>query len=163
MTFFSGLEGGTGPCCVPGVPCTKIFSVMPQLILSGGPVLLEKVGVQSGEIDLSLASAFGMIAFNRSGIYKIIWHGEARSLFNIPWSLGFSLDNTILLGRVYGDSGSHSLFEKFEGSVVLSINAGQILRFINVSPYPVELIPESNDSQLLLPSFTLCLSLFELH
>lgn len=89
----------------------------------------------------------------------MIWSGWARSLF--PWTLGFSLDGVILVGYVYGNSGHHSTFEKFEGSIVLSINAGQVLRFVNASSHPIELIPGKSDSQLPFSSFTLSLSLFE--
>ncbi len=156
MTLFSGLEANFVHPSASSY--TKVFSSLPQLILPREAVLLEKVSVQSREIDLSLASVFGIISFNRSGVYKIIWCGWARSPF--PWTLGFSLDNIIILGNVYGNSGRHSTFEKFEGSVVLSINAGQVLRFVNASSHPIELIPGKSDSQIPLSSFTLSLSLF---
>ncbi|MDP1608889.1 MAG: hypothetical protein Q8L98_06210 [Chlamydiales bacterium] len=139
--------------------CSKVFSALPQLILPREPVLLEKVSVQSCEIDLSFAAASGMILFKRSGVYKIIWSGWARSLF--PWILGFSLDGVILVGNVYGNSCHHSTLEKFEGSIVLSINAGQVLRFVNASSHPIELIPGKSDPQSSLSSFTLSLCLFE--
>lgn len=150
-----------GSCCPSDRQCTKLFSLLPQRLLPGEAVLLEKVSVHSGEIDLSFAPISGMIFFNRSGIYKIIWKGEARSLSNTPWTLGFSLDNTIILGSVYGNYCRHSIFQKIAGSVVLSINAGQSLQFVNASSNPVEFIPELSDPQDPLPSFSLCLSRFE--
>ena len=161
MALFGRLEADLSPCCPSGSSCTKVFSVLPQRLLPGEPVLLEKVGVRSSEIDLSFASVSGMVLFNRSGIYKIAWYGETLSSLPIPWTLGFSLDGVILLGNIYGNSGHHSSFEKFEGSVVLSINAGQVLRFVNASMHPIELVPGKSGPKPHLPSFTLCISLFE--
>lgn len=151
MALFSRLEAELEPCCPPGNSCTKVFSSLPQRLLPGEPVLLEKVGVRSCEIDLSFASVSGMVLFNRSGIYKIVWHGETRSPLPIPWTLGFSLDGVILLGNIYGNSGHHCPFEKFEGSVVLSINAGQVLRFVNASMHPIELVPEKTAQSRIFP------------
>jgi|GEM_PF-5601227 hypothetical protein len=159
MTFFSGLEANLSPCCPSGSSCTKVFSAVGQFILPGEPVLLEKISVQSHEVDLSFASTFGMILFNRSGVYKIVWYGETRSSFN--WTLGFSLDGTIILGNIYGNSGCHSSVEEFEGSLVLSINAGQVLRFVNASSHPIQLVPNKIGSHLPQSSFTVCLSLFD--
>ena len=133
---------------------TWIFSASQQLILPGEAVLFEKTAVQFCE------SGSGTISFNRSGTYKFVWYGQARPIYRRPWILGFSLDNVILVGNIYGNSDRHLHPEKFEGSLVLSINAGQVLRFVNASSNPIEFIPsESNPAH---PSFTLKVSLFEL-
>ncbi|MBS0625515.1 MAG: hypothetical protein JSS32_05645 [Verrucomicrobia bacterium] len=127
---------------------TKAFSALPQLLLPGEAILLENVFDPSCEIDLSLAPASGLIIFKKSGTYKIVWSGQTHR--SIPWTLGFSLDNTILFGNIYQNSNS----TKFEGSVVLSINAGQTLQFVNASQHPVDLVLASQP-------FTVILTLFE--
>jgi hypothetical protein len=159
--FFSRLEADFIPCQPSGNFYTKVYSILPQLVLPGEAVRLEKVGVQSREIDLSFAAGSGRIIFKRSGTYKIVWYGEGGSLFHTPWILGVSLDGVIILGNSYGNFDRYSTSEKFNGSVVVSVNAGQVLCLVNASSYPIELFPGGYDSKLPHPSFILSLSLFE--
>ena len=141
--------------------CANVFSILPQRLFPGEIVRFEKIGASSLDVNLSFASRSGSILFNKAGTYKIIWHGKARSPFHIPWTLGFSLDGLILFGNVYGPL-NHAPTQPFEGSVVLSINAGQILQFVNASSHPVELVSTPSNSGEPLPSFTLYLCRFEL-
>jgi hypothetical protein len=161
MIFFSRLEADYAPCHSSGNSYTKVYSVLPQQLLPGEAVRLEKVSVQSREIDLSFAAGSGRVIFNRSGTYKIVWYGEGGSLFHIPWILGVSLDGVIVLGNSYGNFDRCSTLKKFSGSVVLSVNAGQVLCLVNASSYPIELFPPTCNSKLPHASFTLALSLFE--
>jgi hypothetical protein len=153
FTLFSNLEAGVD--FLDG--STKLFSLLPQLLLPGEAVRLEKITAQAPGIDLSFASSLGAILFKQPGTYKIIWRGQTPLSFHAPWTLGFSLDGLIIFGNLYGGFGGFPGSENFEGSVVLNINAGQILRFVNASFHPVELAPSKNHRS----SFTLSLFLFE--
>lgn len=160
MVFCSCLWANFDPRHHPERCCANVFSTSSQHLFPGESVRLERIGAFTPEVNLSFAARSGTIIFNRAGTYKIIWHGKAFSPFNIPWTLGFSLDGVILLGNVYGHRGcSHT--QNFEGSVVLSINAGQILQFVNASSHPVELVSTPSDSGRPLSSFTLDLCRFE--
>ena len=141
--------------CPLGPSHARAFSVLPQLVLPKEAVRLEKVSSQSCEVDLSLAPTFGLVLFKRSGTYKIVWHGQTRSPLSLSWSLGFSLDGLVLFSNQYGTLGCHNHPQKFEGSVVLSVNAGQTLRLVNSSAHPIELVPIRSDSKAAFPSFVL--------
>ncbi len=161
MALFSGLEAkrhADGPC---GAGSARVFSSLVQWLLPKEPILLEQVVSCSSEVDLSFASACGAIVFNHSGTYKIVWHGERRVSLYPTWTLGVSLDGTILLGSVYGPREFCTPSETFEGSLVLRINAGQTLYFINASPHPVELVPGKGAIPWLVASFAVSITLFE--
>lgn len=155
MILFRGLEANS--CCPSGYSCTKVFSTERQVLLHGEAIRLETINIQSPEINLSVSSR-GLISFNRSGTYKISWFGDVLSPGGIPWTLGFSLDGLVIFGSIYGHFGHHPGAEKIEGSVVLNINAGQVLQLINSSFHPIELIPGGSHHPL--SSFTVCISLF---
>ncbi len=144
---------------LPERSCAKAFSSSQQVLFPEESVRLEKIEVSSPAVNLSLAAEFGTIVFNRSGTYKITWFGKAHSPFNVPWTLGFSLDGLIILGNVYGHLGCLQI-QNFEGSVVLSINAGQTLQLVNASSHPVELVPTLSHSGKPLASFILQVCLY---
>ena len=158
VMLVGGLEAKKHSCDFEKSRSAEVFSSLPQRLLPREAVLLERVGARSLDVDLSLASTLGMIVIRRSGTYKIVWHGQKRTSFHPTWTLGFSLDGEVVLGNIYGPSEFCNASQPFDGSLVLSLNAGQAFRFVNASAHPVELIPDSSSPPV---SFALSITLFE--
>jgi len=150
-TGVQGPTGLVGPCCqTPTVvqPYASVYSVLDQSIPSGGSVRFESAGaVTSTSFDVSLAPTTGQITFLKSGIYSIFWliQGQLTPPFPAPvpaWSLSLFLDGIPVPGSCFS---AFTLFPEEltrtpTGTVIISVNAGQILTLQSTSTLPVSVI-----------------------
>lgn len=79
-----GIQGNTGPqgpCC-PGqggiISAANVYSLVDQMIPSGGVVTFESANVVTSDYDVSMAPTTGGVAFLNTGIYRISWTVEGQ-------------------------------------------------------------------------------------
>lgn len=146
-----GPEGPQGPCCQsPGsqVSVLNAYSVLDQDLPSLGVCLLENTNVVTiTSFDVSMLSTTGEITFLKGGNYLLSWTAEGLLTPPFPdpvpaWSLAFLLDGVPIPGSCFS---GFTLFpaeltDNTGGTVVVSVNAGQVLKLVNSSTLPISLV-----------------------
>jgi len=145
-----GLTGPQGPCCNNFVisSIANIYSLQDQSIDSGENVTFENTNaIVSADYDTTLASTTGQITFLKSGIYSIGFtvEGQLTPPFPAPtpaWSFSLYLDGVPVSGACFS---SFTLFPDeltttAAGTVIVPVNAGQVLTLQSSSTLPVSII-----------------------
>jgi hypothetical protein len=126
----------------------NLYSLLDQTIPSGSPVTFENTNaIVSADYDTSLASTTGQITFLKSGIYSIGFtvEGQLTPPFPSPtpaWSFSLYLDGLSVPGACFS---SFTLFPDeltttAAGTVIIPVNAGQVLVLRSSSTLPVSIL-----------------------
>jgi hypothetical protein len=147
-----GIQGNTGPqgpCCqVTSTPsAVNVYSVVDQMIPSGGTVLFENVNVTAGNYDVSMAPITGEVVILTGGIYRLSWNveGQLTPPFPAPvpaWSFTLFADGVPVPGSTFS---SFTLFpaestSTASGTVIVNVAAGTVLTLQSTSTLPVSII-----------------------
>lgn len=150
----AGIQGNTGaqgPCCqfpAGQVSVLSAYSTTDQDIPSLGACLFENLGVVTNtSFDVSMVGITGEITFLKGGNYLLSWTAEGQLTPPFPdpvpaWSLALHLDGIPIPGSCFS---GFTLFpaeltDNTGGTVVVSVNAGQVLKLLNTSILPISLI-----------------------
>jgi len=154
-----GIAGPTGPCCqLPGSSASVLnaYSTLDQTLNPLDAVLFDGINVvTSTSYDTSLASTTGQITFLVSGNYILSWTAEGQLTTPFPdpvpaWSLSLFLDGAPIPGSCFS---GFTLFpaeltNNTGGTVVVAINAGQVLTLLNTSTLAIALLSSIPGSTL---------------
>ncbi len=147
-----GVQGNTGPqgpcCSSSGAAVMNAYSVTDQFLPSLSVCLFEATNlVTTTYYDTSMLPTTGEVTFLKSGTYVISWTAEGQLTPPFPdpvpaWSLSLFLDNAPVPGGCFS---GFTLFpaeltNNTGGTVIIYINAGQVLKLANTSTLPISLL-----------------------
>lgn len=145
-----GVAGPQGPCCnnVVANSMANVYSLLDQSMPSGASVLFQNTNaIVSADYDTSLMNVTGAITFLKSAIYSIGFtvEGQLTPPFPAPtpaWSFSLYLDGVPVSGACFS---SFTLFPDeltttAAGTVVVPVNAGQVLTLRSTSTLPVSIL-----------------------
>lgn len=146
-----GQAGPQGPCCQSPsgqVSVLNAYSTRDQTIPSLEVCLFEHLNVfTSASFDVSQIGITGEITFLKSGNYLLSWTAEGQLTPPFPdpvpaWSLSFFLDGVNVPGSCFSGYTLYpaELTDNTGGTVVVNVNAGQVLKLVNTSTLPISLI-----------------------
>ena len=161
-TGATGLQGNTGPqgpCCQStggSVSVLNAYSTVDQQIPSLGVCLFNALNlVTVTSYDASMVGTTGEITFLKSGNYLLSWTAEGQLTPPFPdpvpsWSFSFFLDGVPVPGSCFSGFTLYpdELTTNTGGTVVIPVNAGQVLTLLNTSTLPVSLISSVPGSML---------------
>lgn len=124
------------------------YSTQDQVIPSLGVCLFESTNIVTvTSFDVSMLATTGEITFLKGGNYLLSWTAEGQLTPPFPdpvpaWSLAFLLDGVLVPGSCFS---GYTLFpaeltDNTGGTVVVNVNAGQVLKLVNSSTLPISLI-----------------------
>lgn len=150
LTGPQGPAGPQGPCCsnVVSTSMANVYSLLDQTMASGEAVTFENTNaIVTADYDTSLTSTTGAITFLKAGIYSIGFtvEGQLTPPFPAPvpaWSFSLYLDGTPVPGGCFS---SFTLFPDeltttAAGTVIVQVNAGQVLTLQSTATLPVSII-----------------------
>lgn len=150
VTGPQGVAGPQGPCCNNNVShsMANVYSLLDQAMFSGASVLFENTNaIVLADYDTSMMNINGQITFLKSGIYSIGFTviGQLTPPFPNPtpaWSFSLYLDGLPVSGGCFS---SFTLFPDeltttAAGTVVIPVNAGQVLTLRSSSTLPVSIM-----------------------
>ncbi|MBX9923867.1 MAG: hypothetical protein K2Y01_07125 [Rhabdochlamydiaceae bacterium] len=146
-----GAIGPQGPCCQNQsglVSVLNAYSTSDQILDSLQVCLFEHTNVvTSTSFDASQLSTTGEITFLKSGNYLLSWTAEGQLTPPFPspvpaWSLSFLLDGVPVPGSCFSGYTLYpvELTDNTGGTVVVFVNAGQVLKLVNSSTLSISLI-----------------------
>lgn len=146
-----GQVGPQGPCCQSPsgqVSVLNAYSTSDQNLDPLQVCLFEGINIVTAtSFDVSQLSTTGEITFLKGGNYLLSWTAEGQLSPPFPepvpaWSLALLLDGVLVPGSCFS---GYTLFpaeltDNTGGTVVVFVNAGQVLKLVNSSTTPISLI-----------------------
>jgi hypothetical protein len=127
---------------------------------------MEGVNASTVSFDVSMTAINGAITFLKSGIYEITWNAEGQLTAPYPaivpsWSVGLTLDNVLVQGSVFGAFlvSPDDILSATGNTVIVAVNAGQVLKLINTATNPIDLVSTAFGSSVANTACSLSISL----
>jgi hypothetical protein len=141
----------------------NVYSLLDQAVPSGASVLFQNTNaIVAADYDTSLMSTTGAITFLKTGTYSIGFtvEGQLTPPFPSPvpaWSFSLYLDGIPVPGGCFS---SFTLFPDelvttAAGTVVVPVNAGQVLTLQSTSTLPVSITSSLSGSTIPVTSASL--------
>ncbi len=144
-----GVPGPQGPCCsnIVSHSMANVYSLLDQAMPSGASVMFQNTNaIVAADYDTTLMNVTGAITFLKTGIYSIGFtvEGQLTPPFPSPtpaWSFSLYLDGVPIPGACFS---SFTLFPDeltttAAGTVIVPVNAGQVLTLRSTSTLPVSI------------------------
>lgn len=158
-----GLQGPPGKDCSssssnpppsPSLAYLSVYSLKNQTLQPNSSPVLEGISINSSDFDVSLANSTGEIKFLKHGIYLIDWNCDGvASQFNTPmpaWSLAIFKNNALIPNSVSGSFSMNpdDICTHNSGSFIIEILANDIVKIVNTSSNPLNIVSSINGSSV---------------
>jgi hypothetical protein len=166
-----GVAGPEGPCCPGVVNYLNLYSNLDQTVAAfgspGSSVLFELANEVTPDFDITLAPTTGQVTFLRKGVYLMSFTVTGLlAAFPFPtpiWSFGLFVNGTLVPGSVFSSFSlaPDIILTSAASSVVVQVNAGDVLTLQNTTVAAVNLISSAFGSAAPVNSTSLNVTLLQ--